>query len=603
MSEIPDEDLAHVVSIQDRIYMTADFVRKWILPTIRVQKALKQSQDQELPGGMEAAMLASIFEQSIMDRNKPIDGNLADIRALRAMVIHTRDNTTHQFLPMEEGGKALSRALTSALQKLKQVAQLPNEETLINMTDVDIDAQNAEIAEAIAQYESHARHHHGSITMLREQNPILAHLVWEHQVHVCDLTERCLQIAEEKRSLVKTEDSTILEHMLDMTDVFTNLRGTLEKRQQEVSEILSPIDFSKISETIKKLKSALLDGNVLNTSLVKKNNSLQVELSFMPREMRERITPLQCENQRKDSHCLIPDGNRFVFQRANPNDPNVSELQTCSYYHSIGHLIKEANDVMRIINPRDTQSDVDYESDHEDQGSNAQGASFIAPPTAPSAQVATKDGEQKGANKRARDTIVTPGHKVHSTRAQRMSQADNDNQSSSTAANVANVPLLQSIAPKATIRKAVQNIATPARPGSLSIPVAQATTTTAQVMVLVDHTTADISSHPTAQAVPVNPTVQQLTAQVVSSPATDAYRGAPEYPHSTFGRYQSRYDYSRSDVPSQDDYYGSGDAYGNPRNYYGNRNPRFAIGKGKGKSKSFNSKGTRNAIPKEWVAA
>ena len=52
MSEIPDEDLHHVGTIQDRIYMTANFFQKWALPTIRVQKALKQSQDQGLPGGM-----------------------------------------------------------------------------------------------------------------------------------------------------------------------------------------------------------------------------------------------------------------------------------------------------------------------------------------------------------------------------------------------------------------------------------------------------------------------------------------------------------------------------------------------------------------------
>jgi hypothetical protein len=199
---------------------------------------------------------------------------------------------------------------------------------------------------------------------------------------------------------------------------------------------------------------------------------------------------------------------------------------------------------MRTIKLHNTQSDVDQESDHEDQGSSAQGASFIEPPTAASAQVATIDGEPKGANKRTHDTIVTSGHKVHSTRAQRMSQTDNDNQSSSVAATVANVPLLQSIAPKATIRKPVQNIATPARPrpSSVNIPVAQATTAAAQVMALVDHTTADISPYPTAQAVPVNPTFQQLTAQVLSAPATQAYLGAPEYPHSTFGRYQSARD-------------------------------------------------------------
>jgi hypothetical protein len=262
----------------------------------------------------------------------------------------------------------------------------------------------------------------------------------------------------------------------------------------------------------------------------------------MPREMRERITLLQRENQRKDPHYLIPDGNRFVFQRANPNDPSVSELQTCSYYHSIGHLLQEADDVMRIINPHDTQSDVDHESDHEDQGSNAQGASFIAPPTAPSAQVATKDGEQKDANKRARDAIVTSGHKVHSTRAQRMSQADNDNQNSSTAATVANVSLLQSIAPKATIRKPVQNIATSTRQRSLSIPVAEATAITEAESTQVDLFKNIVRTYRSVNDLPPPTFMETPTAEVLSAPATHAYRGAPEYPHSTLVRYQSRYD-------------------------------------------------------------
>jgi hypothetical protein len=163
------------------------------------------------------------------------------------------------------------------------------------MTDVEIDAQNAEIAEAIAQYESHARRDYASLVMAKEQNAILAHLAWEQQVHICDLTERHLQLAEEKEKLVKVEDATILDHMIDMNGLYTSLRESLEKRQQKVSEILSPIYFSKISGTMKKLKSALIDGNVLNTSLVKKNNSLQVELSFIPREMRDRITIIQCE--------------------------------------------------------------------------------------------------------------------------------------------------------------------------------------------------------------------------------------------------------------------------------------------------------------------
>jgi hypothetical protein len=67
MSEIPDKDVPHVGTIQDQVYMTAYFFRKWVRPTIRVQKALKKSQDQGLPGGMEATMLASFFDQPVMD--------------------------------------------------------------------------------------------------------------------------------------------------------------------------------------------------------------------------------------------------------------------------------------------------------------------------------------------------------------------------------------------------------------------------------------------------------------------------------------------------------------------------------------------------------
>jgi hypothetical protein len=382
--------------------------------------------------------------------------------------------------------------------------------------------------------------------------------------------------------------------MVDITTLMTNLRETLEQRQQKVSEMLSPIDLSKIATTIKKLKSALLDNKVSNPSLVKKNNSLLVELSFMPEEMREKIrgAPFKRESQRTDPHYLIPDGNNFVFQRSNPNDPIVSELQTCSYYYrSISHLLDEADDVMNIIKSNGTQVD----AEQKDQGSDAQGASSTAPQIAPSAQIATTDGEQKGANKRSHDTIVAPGHKLHTSRAQRMSQADNNNQSSSTATSMATPPALSFVAPTTRIRKEIRDVAAPARQSSLSIPVAPAATPTAQAMVLVDHTTAEIALHPTAQAVPVAPTFQQLTASVLSAPATHAYLAAPEYPYSTIGRQQSRYAFGRNDVPSQDDFYGSGDAYGNPQNYYGNRNARFAMSKGKGKGKPFNAKGTRGA--------
>jgi hypothetical protein len=384
--------------------------------------------------------------------NKPINSNLADNTALRAMVIHTKDDNTHQFFPMEEGGKSLEKGLISALQKLKKVNQLPNEQTLFSWSDEDIDAHNAEIAEAIAQYESHVRRDHSSMILLREQNAILAQSAWEQQIYICNLNERYLQIAEENKKLIATEDETILDNMVDITTLMTNLRETLAKRQQKVSEIVSPIDFSKILETIKKLKSALLDINVLNISLVKRNNLLQIELSFMPEEMRERIrgAPFQRENQRKDPHYLIPDGNKFVFQRANPNNPTfpiythevITGLSVTFFRRQMISCVSSIPATRKAMSIKGTITEI--------KG------------LMPKVHLSLPDQQrQVRANKRAHDTKVAQGHKVHSSRAQRMSQADNNNQISSTAANMANLPTLQSVVPTARIRKEIRDVAVP----------------------------------------------------------------------------------------------------------------------------------------------
>ena len=538
LSEIPDEDSLFVSSIKDRIYMPAEFFQKWVRPTIRVQKALKQSQDQELPGGMEAAMLASIFDQSVMDFTKPNNGNLANNRALRAMVWHTKDDNAHQFLPMEEGGRNLAKGLTSALQKLKQVAQLPNEQILLSWEDGDISIYHKEIAEAIAQYESHVRRDHDNMILLREQNAILARLVWEQQIQICDLNERDLHVAEENTKLVQTEDKTIVENMFDITTLMVSLKNSLQQRQQKVDGISSPIDLSKIATTINKLKSALLDIDVTNTSLVKKNNSLVVELSFMPEGMREKIrgAPSKRDSQRTDPHYLVPDGNKFVFQRANLGDPIVAELQTGSHYRSVDHLLQEADDVMNIING--TQSDAN-------QGANIQGASSAAPPNA------NAIGDQRGANKRTHGTMAALGRNI---------QSDNNSQSSDTAMNVANTTAMLSVVPTARLRKVVRDVAAPARQSSSSIPVAQAVPSVTQAMVRIEHMAPETTLQPTAQAEYVALTSQQLTASAPRANLTSS-----EYHYSTPSRQQSSsYD------PT----------------IYGNRNSRFASGKGKARAKA-----------------
>jgi hypothetical protein len=106
---------------------------------------------------------------------------------------------------------------------------------------------------------------------------------------------------------------------------------------------------------------------------------------------------------------------------------------------------------MNIIKNFDTNVDVDQRIDEEGRGSDAQGASSTVPPAAPNAQIARNVGEQKIANKRAHETIVVHGHKSHPSKAQRMSQSDNHNQSGSVAASRANLPRLQAIVPTAKL--------------------------------------------------------------------------------------------------------------------------------------------------------
>ncbi len=131
------------------------------------------------------------------------------------------------------------------------------------------------------------------------------------------------------------------------------------------------------------------------------------------------------ENQRTDPHHLIPDGTKYVFQRADPNDPIISQLQSCSHFSSVNHLLNEVDDIMDILKELDpnqvgTEQALDMEED--EGGSETQESSSVEPPSS-----TTHVGEQKGVNKRVHDKIVALGHKTHPSQSQRMSNVAGSN--------------------------------------------------------------------------------------------------------------------------------------------------------------------------------
>jgi hypothetical protein len=107
LSEIPIEELHSVGVVKGLLIMPPSFVQKHILPTIRVRDALTRSGIGEVPGGIETAILFSLFNQSVMDWNKNTGENPAENSAVRAMVNHAKNDTIDHFTLMKEGRNGL----------------------------------------------------------------------------------------------------------------------------------------------------------------------------------------------------------------------------------------------------------------------------------------------------------------------------------------------------------------------------------------------------------------------------------------------------------------------------------------------------------------
>jgi hypothetical protein len=159
------------------------------------------------------------------------------------MVHHTKDDKTHQFTPMEEGRKGLTKGLTSALQKLRQMARLPDERTLMRMNELDIESKNAEIDEAISQYEDHVKRDNNSIIMLREQTAIMARVTHEQQTLIRDLNERLLLKLEGEKEREREEEMLIQDEIFDLGTIMTWLQASLKngkrKRRKYSHQLIS----------------------------------------------------------------------------------------------------------------------------------------------------------------------------------------------------------------------------------------------------------------------------------------------------------------------------------------------------------------------------
>jgi hypothetical protein len=348
LSETPREELHNVGVVKGLLIMPPGFVQKYILPAIKVRKALKQSNEGNLPGGIETAIMFAFFDDSVMDYTNTIGDNLTENAMIRAMVNHAKNDTLDHCTFMKEGRSGLHRDTTAALRQLENVSKLPRQEELWDMKDPEIESRNEEIAEAMKQYEAHTWRDHDDLLMLREQASLLANLVWEQQIQICNLNDKYLRILEERKNLVDVSHKPVYDSVDLINEAITTLhkrmldvQKTLDQRHDTMSQLLTPVDTVKIMNTMWKLKEALCEvATARNAELARRNNQLTIELSYMPPKMHDMIMQAKrshsniYSNQRTDPHYLVPERPiEFAFERANPSDKRLSLLQRCTTYY------------------------------------------------------------------------------------------------------------------------------------------------------------------------------------------------------------------------------------------------------------------------------
>ena len=92
-----------------------------------------------------------------------------------------------------------------------------------------LESMNAEIDEAISQYEDHVKRDNNSIIMLREQNAIMARIVHEQQIHICDLNERYLLKLQDEKQREGEDNMSIQNEIFDIGTIMARLEMALKK--------------------------------------------------------------------------------------------------------------------------------------------------------------------------------------------------------------------------------------------------------------------------------------------------------------------------------------------------------------------------------------
>ncbi len=168
-----------------------------------------------------------------------------------------------------------------------------------------------------------------------------------------------------------------------------------------------------------------------------RNDKLQLQLSFMPPQMWDKIIAAKdsrsprYDDQRIDPHHLVPeDKTEFFFERADSRDPRISRLQRYTAVTSVTNLLHEVDETMEYVKTH-SGVELNYVQPKDEIAEAAIKNSYVAPAVTYVVPCPDRHGPElmdkiiqdiahgENATKRAHNTIVHTGHKVHPSKSQR----------------------------------------------------------------------------------------------------------------------------------------------------------------------------------------
>jgi hypothetical protein len=355
LGEIPKEDLHDVGTLSRRIFMPASFVQKWIIPTIRARNALKEHCP-ETPGGIETALLFSIFDQSILDTTKARPQRDEEANQLRALVSCAQDANYKLIERMRKGGDGIKNIARASLNQLEQGVQMPSLDDMFNMSQCDYDFYKERAAQAIQQYRGHTERDLNDLQLLREQTALQASLIWEQQMQICDMNKAYLELSDERERIIFAENKVVQDGMGLISTTMTEMQQLLQNRHEVIVANMDRIDSPMIEASIRKLKTALHELQFSNAQLVMRNETLNRQLTFMPPEMWDVIAEaankktVRYEQQWVDPHYLHLSAGEYVFMKHEPDSGiAVDRMRRCASLTSVKDLLLEADEVLQYL--------------------------------------------------------------------------------------------------------------------------------------------------------------------------------------------------------------------------------------------------------------